>query len=148
MESILLNLVPVGSTQIVHVSQHDIGRQIEVRLYDGFLPYELVEGDYCTLSVRKPDGESLSVYTTCEVGSSHIILTTTEEMDDEVGRNTCEIRLINGTKNIGTLNFFMDVEEVIGDVEPLPPPTPAQARTFGYNDRVSDINYTLEVTTV
>lgn len=160
MESILLNLVPHGSMPTVHVSQYDVGRQIEVRLYDGASPYSLKSGDYCTVSVRKPDGETVTDYATGDVGDTSVILETTEEISDAIGKSTCEIRLINGDKKIGSLNFFMLVEEFIGTLEPLPPPTPptpptpsdppiyvmyAQGQTFNETDTT---NYITEVTSV
>lgn len=148
MEEIFLNLIPTGNHQVCHVSQYDVGRQIKVNLFEGSLAYELQEGDSLVLDIRKPDGVIISAGLAVEVGSTFAYIITIEEMCDVMGENLCELRLKNGTKDIGSLNFTMQIEEAVGEVEPLPPPTPSQPQTFGYNDRTSDINYTLEVTTV
>lgn len=148
MEEIFLNLIPTGAHPICHASQHDVGRQIKVNLFDGNIAYALQEGDRLVLDIKKPDADIVSAELSVTVGETFAYIVTIEEMCDIVGKDTCELRLKNGTKDIGSLNFYIEIEEAVGEVEPLPPPTPSQPQTFGYNDRTSDINYTLEVTTV
>lgn len=124
MEQIFLNLVPSGSIQTVHASKGDAKRQIEILLYDGNLPYSLKNGDVLTISVRKPDYETVTVLVSYNVGETSVIFETAEEMCDVVGKCTCELHLNNGRNRIGSLNFFMMVYDSVAETEPLPPPTP------------------------
>lgn len=145
MEEIFLNLIPTGSHQVCHASQYDVGRQIKVNLFEGSLAYELQEGDSLVLDIRKPDDVIISAELAVEVGSTFAYIITIEEMCDVMGENLCELRLKNGTKNIGTLNFTMQIEEAVGEVEPLPPPTPPTPEKPSTNFRI-DAEYEMEIT--
>lgn len=129
MEEIFLNLIPTGNHPICHASQYDVGRQIKVNLFDGAVAYALQEGDSLVLDIKKPNAEIVSAELAVTIGEVYAYIVTMEQMCDIVGRNECELRLKNGTKNIGTLNFYIEVEEAVGEVEPLPPPTPAELNT-------------------
>jgi hypothetical protein len=104
----------------VHTSQYDIGRQFQVYLRDGSKPYYLVSGDSLISKVRKPNGDVILENIIGNVGDDYVIITTSEGMCDIIGKNICELKLENGNKKIGTLNFFMNVEEAIADADPLP----------------------------
>lgn len=146
MEEIFLNLIPTGNHQICHVSQYDVGRQIKVNLFEGSLAYELQEGDSLVLDIRKPDDVIVSAELAVEVGSTFAYIITIEEMCDVMGENLCELRLKNDTKDIGSLNFTMQIEEAVGEVEPLPPPTPPTPEKPSTNFRITDIEYEMEIT--
>lgn len=120
MEEIYLNITPTGNHPVCHVSQYDVGRQIKVNLFDDTIAYVLQSGDSLTLSILKPDGAKISAELDVVVGTTYSYIETAEEMCDIIGKNVCELRLKNGNKNIGTLNFFIMVEEAIADAEPLP----------------------------
>lgn len=120
MEEIYLNITPTGNHPVCHVSQYDVGRQIKVNLFDDATAYALKSGDSLTLSILKPDGAKISASLNAVVGRTYSYIETEEEMCDIIGKNVCELRLKNGNKNIGTLNFFIMVEEAIADAEPLP----------------------------
>lgn len=119
MESILVNLVPGGTMPTCHVAKHDVGRVIRIYLYDGPIPYILQSGDTCTISIRKSDGTVVYSQTTFESESSYVDLVTTDEMDDIVGKNLCELRIANSSRNIGSSNFYMDVADIITDINAL-----------------------------
>lgn len=120
MEEIFLNIIPTGSHPVCHVSQYDVGRQIKVNLFNGAAAYTLLAGDTLTLNILKPNGENVSVLLDSNTGLTYAYIVTEEIMCDVMGKNVCELRLKNGTKNIGTLNFYIDVEEAIAEVEPIP----------------------------
>lgn len=124
METICLNLTPTGAHPVCHVSKCDVGRYIQVLLFDDDLPYTIKDGDSLTLQVLKPNHENVAISLNVTVGETHSYIVTEEEICDIAGRNLCELVLKNGEKNIGSLNFYMQVEEIVGDIEPLPPPTP------------------------
>ena len=129
MEEIYLNITPTGNHPVCHVSQYDVGRQIKVNLFDDTTAYFLQSGDTLTLSILKPNGENVSANLEVSTGLTYAYIVTAEQMCDIVGRNVCELKLKNGNKKIGTLNFFMQVEEAVADVEPTPP-TPSNPITL------------------
>ena len=45
METIRLNLVPVGATPVCHAAQYDDGRQIKLELFNGAAAYQIQAGD-------------------------------------------------------------------------------------------------------
>ena len=156
MEEIFLNLIPTGVRPVCHASQYDVGRTIKVNLFEGSVAYALQEGDNLVLDIRKPNDEIVSAELSVTVGEVYAYIVTVEEMCDIVGRNTCELRLKNGTKDIGTLNFYIEVEEAVGEVEPLPPPTPPTPTpteppltsvivTGGIGNNEYQVEYSLEV---
>ena len=150
MEEIYLNLTPTGNHPVCHVSQYDVGRTIRVYLFDDVIAYALKEGDTLTLNIKKPNGENVSAMLAVVVGEVYSDIVTVEQMCDITGRNECELRLKNGTKNIGTLNFYIEVEEAVGEVEPLPPPTPptpSEPQPFGYKNSETNVFCNVEVVT-
>ena len=133
MEEIFLNITPTGNRPVCHVSQYDIGRQIKVNLFDDTTAYHLQAGDALVLSVKKPNGENISANLNVSTGLTYAYIVTAEEMCDIVGRNECELRLKNGSKNIGTLNFYMQVEEAIEEGETLADLSPSIAGFYSMN---------------
>ena len=109
MEIIKLNLIPQGVNPTCHASQYDKGRVIRAELFDGVNPYTLSSSDSVSLSVRKPDNTLVTTQLE-NTESNYVEIVTTEQMCAVVGKNICEIRIINGSKDIGSLNFNMSVE--------------------------------------
>ena len=109
MEIIKLNLIPQGVNPTCHASQYDKGRVIRAELFDGVNPYTLSSSDSVSLSVRKPDNTLVTTQLE-NTESNYVDIVTTEQMCAVVGQNICEIRIINGSKDIGSLNFNMSVE--------------------------------------
>ena len=120
MEEIKLNIIPNGVNPICHVSQYDKGRLIKINLFDGINPYTIQANDTFTLNIRKPDNTVITTssrYTIFwEAGRTFLSFETSEQMTAVVGRALCELKITNGVKVIGTLNWYMDVErDVLAD---------------------------------
>ena len=116
MEIIKLNLIPSGVNPTCHCSQYDNGRVIRIDLFDGLTPYVLQSGDTVTLNVRKPDNTIIEASLTATQGNTYVNLVTTEQMCACVGYNLCDLTITNGSVEIGTLNFIMQVErDVLAD---------------------------------
>ena len=116
MEIIKLNLIPSGVNPTCHCSQYDNGRVIRIDLFDGLTPYVLQSGDTVTLNVRKPDNTIIETSLTATQGNTYVNLVTTEQMCACVGYNLCDLTITNGSVEIGTLNFIMQVErDVLAD---------------------------------
>lgn len=143
MEEIYLNLIPAGTHPVCHAKQYDEGRTIKANIFEGAMAYTFQEGDSLVINVLKPNGDNVTTNVDVNVGEAYAYIVTTEEMCNIVGKNECELRLKNGAKNIGTLNFFMDVEEAIAEAEPVPPVKPQST-----NFKVSEINYEMEITII
>lgn len=106
-----LQYAPTGITPVVHVSQFDEGRQFRFKLYDGVTAYTMPSGTTAQIDGIKPDGRGFS-YTDCiSVSGNTATITTKKQMTIVPGAVKCEIRFVNGSNNIGTLNFLMMVEE-------------------------------------
>ena len=110
MEIIKLNLIPSGVNPTCHCSQYDNGRIIRIELFDGLIPYVIQDGDTFTLNVRKPDNTIVTTTLTATQGNKYVDLVTTTQICAVVGRNLCDLKITNGSVEIGTLNFYMQVE--------------------------------------
>lgn len=106
-----LQYAPNGVSPVVHVSQFDVGRQFQFKLYDGATPYSMPSGTVARIDGIKPDGHGFSYTNNVSVSGNTATITTTLQMTVVKGAVKCEIRFVNGGNNIGTLNFVMEVEE-------------------------------------
>lgn len=102
-----IDITPGGSTQVLHVSQNDVGREITVNVKDGAGYFEL---DNCTVTVAgtKPSGLGYSVE--CTVSGHQVVITTTKGMTDEHGSIASELKIASGGNVIGSANFILAVE--------------------------------------
>lgn len=119
MERILLNLVPTGNNPTCHASQFDKGRKIGIDLFDGSKEYEFKDGDTVVLKVLKPDGIGVSSNVPVTKGCHAVEITVTQDMSDIEGTNLCELRIANGNMDIGSSNFYMEIEKSVDSS--LPP---------------------------
>lgn len=110
METIRLNLVPVGATPVCHTAQYDEGRQIKLELFNGAAAYQIQAGDTFELDLRKPDGHIVTAVLTGTQGNTYLILETTEQMCAVAGINVCKVKVKNSGDEIGTLIFNMMVQ--------------------------------------
>lgn len=119
METIRLNLVPVGATPVCHAAQYDAGRQIKLELYNGAAAYQIQAGDTFELDLRKPDGHIVTASIPGTQGNTYLILVTTEQMCAVAGINVCKVKVKNSGDEIGTLIFNMAVQmDVLADGDP------------------------------
>ena len=119
MQQTNLQYAPNGVNPVIHVSQFDVGRQFQFKLYDGSTPYTMPAGTTARIDGIKPDGHSFSYTNNISVSGNTATITTTEQMTVIAGTVKCEIRFLKGYDNIGTVNFWMIVEEspINGDTD-------------------------------
>lgn len=114
MQTLNLQIAPSGVKPLAHVSQFDVGRQFQFKLYDGTTAYTPPGGTSMYIEGIKPDNHGFS-YGSSDGAISYsgntVTITTLEQMTIVKGYVKCEIRMVNGSNNIGTLNFDMLVEE-------------------------------------
>lgn len=103
-----LNMVPGQDLVVVHVSQYDVGREIIFNLYDGTIAYTVPSGATGVIEGTKPDNKGFSLPVT--LGTTYGSFETTRNMTAVPGRTRCEIRIKDGTDDIGTVNFILEVE--------------------------------------
>ena len=119
MQQTNLQYAPNGVNPVIHVSQFDVGRQFQFKLYDGSTPYTMPAGTTARIDGIKPDGHGFSYTDKVSVSGNTATITTTEQMTVIAGTVKCEIRFLKGYDNIGTVNFWMIVEEspINGDTD-------------------------------
>lgn len=100
--------VGAGIPPIVKVSQYDELRVIGFRLFDGARAYFPGENDVVTITGTKPSGLGFSEE--CSVNGSIASVETTLAMTQESGHINAELRISDGSTNIGTANFVIYVE--------------------------------------
>ena len=110
MENVDLNLIPGDTFPVCHVSQYDVGRTIQLNLFDGTDIYTLDGTESITLNVRKPDNHTVSLVIS-NTSSTYVRFATTEQMTACPGHNICELTIDNSSNLISTLNFLMAVDE-------------------------------------
>ena len=117
MQTVNLQIIPNGVLPRVNVSQFDVGRQIQFKLYDGAVAYTIPTGTEVRVDGIKPDKHGFSYDATWS--GNTVTVTTTEQMTVLNGDIPCELRLIKNDDNIGTLNFILAVEKspIDGDTD-------------------------------
>lgn len=103
-----LDLTPGKQIVNVHVSQYDEGRPIKFNLLYNGSSYTVPGGTTALIEGTKPDKRGFSL--SASVSGSTAYFDTTQNMCAVPGKTICEFRLKNGTDNIGTANFILDVE--------------------------------------
>lgn len=109
MEVLSLNLIPTGTTPVVHVKQYDVGRTWRFELKEGPLVYTLDGTETIECDIKKKDGNVVTVAVT-NTSASYIDIETTLQMTACSGDNLGAIRLKKGSDDIGTLNFILACE--------------------------------------
>lgn len=111
MESIILDLIPNGIMPVLHASQYDISRSYHIDITELGAPYKLDGTETLTINERKGDNNicTLDVENTF-ADKTYIEFTSTEQMCAVWGSNLCELRIIKGGVDLGTLNFILEVE--------------------------------------
>lgn len=111
MQSINLQIAPGSVNPVINVSQNDVGRQFQLKLYDGAAAYTLPTGTTASIEGIKSDGHAFSYSDAVSVSGSILTVTTKLQMTVVAGRVICEIRLRKSGSDLGSLNFVMLVEE-------------------------------------
>ena len=133
MEIVDLNLIPGEAFPVCHTSQFDAGRTIRFKLYDGSNVYTLFGTETLTLKVKKPDTTIVTTNLT-NTSDDYVDIITTRQMCACPGKNVCEINITNGSVSIGTLNFYMEVEE-----DPLNNGVTSQSAIHDLTEQIEEI---------
>ena len=111
MQIVNLQIAPTAVNPVINVSQFDVGRQFQLKLYDGSIAYDLPTGATAQIDGIKPDSKAFS-YTDCVSVSGNVVtITTKQQMTLIDGTVKCELRFTKNGLDIGTLNFNLIVEK-------------------------------------
>ena len=110
MQTINLNLVPGKVKPVVHSSQYDVGRSFRCNLFDGSTVLTLDGSETITIEGQKSDSH-IFLYSVTNTSNSYVDVTTTEQMTAVSGLVDCELRIKKGTTDVGTANFWLEVEK-------------------------------------
>lgn len=110
MQTINLNLVPGKVKPVVHSSQYDKGRTFRCNLFDGSTNYTLDGTETITIEGQKSDSH-IFLYSVTNTHSNYVDVVTTEQMTAVSGLVDCELRIKKGDTDIGTANFWLEVEK-------------------------------------
>ena len=110
MQTINLNLVPGKVKPVVHSSQYDKGRAFRCYLFDGSTNYTLDGTETITIEGQKSDSH-IFLYSVTNTHSNYVDVATTEQMTAISGLVDCELRIKKGDTDIGTANFWLEVEK-------------------------------------
>ena len=110
MQTINLNLVPGKVKPVVHSSQYDVGRTFRCNLFDGSTVLTLDGSETITIEGQKSDSH-IFLYSVANTSNSYVDVTTTEQMTAVSGLVDCELRIKKGTTDVGTANFWLEVEK-------------------------------------
>lgn len=112
METIKLDLIPRGKMPSLHASQYDEGRSYHIDLTENRAPYTLDGTETISLTVRKCDNTLVTMdIANTFANQSYIEFVTTEQMNACAGFNVGEIVLEENGDRIGSLNFYLLVEQ-------------------------------------
>lgn len=97
-----------GISQVVKVSQGDVGRPLTFTIMDGQDALTIASGTTVTIKGTKPS--TLGFTQACELSGNTASVETTATMTQEAGAVQAELILTQGTTIIGSANFVMYVE--------------------------------------
>lgn len=106
-----LQYAPIGVNPIIHLSQFDVGRQFQLKIFDGVEAYSMPSGTTARIDGLKPDGNAFSYTDAVSVSGNTVTVTTKEQMTVLSGVVICEIRFLKNDDTIGTLNFKLEIEK-------------------------------------
>ena len=111
IQQITLDLIPNGEMPILYASQYDAGRSFRANIVERKIPYTLDGTELISLTVRKGDGNLVTMdIANTFANKSYIDFLSTEQMTAIAGSNFGELHLESNGESIGTLNFYLLVE--------------------------------------
>ena len=111
IQQITLDLIPNGEMPILYASQYDAGRSFRANIVERKIPYTLDGTELISLTVRKGDGNLVTMdVANTFANKTYIDFLSTEQMTAVSGFNYGEITIEKNGTRIGSLNFYLQVE--------------------------------------
>lgn len=102
-----VDLSPGSAPGVLNVSQNDSGRPLGVKLFLNGAAFTLT-GYGATVETLKPDGNLVTIAGT--VSGNMVTWSTTEQQTAVAGKCMSEVRITDGSADIGSANFILMVE--------------------------------------
>lgn len=114
-QSYKINLIPDGIPTRIPVSQFDTGRTLQLKLWNGTLPFEIPNDAVVTMDGTKPDGRSFSYETTTNENTATVQVT--EQMTAVNGEVECQLTVVREDGRILSSSAFLLIVErdVLGE---------------------------------
>lgn len=110
---IKINLVPFGFLNLIRISQHDTGYNIDLDVYDGRSPADWIDDADYTVTVRGCRADGYGYIYDCTVDGNIVSFEVDEYCSYAHGKSLAELRVADGSgTKIGSANFVIDVEQV------------------------------------
>ena len=107
-QSFNLDLIPLGVSPSVHVSQYDKGQTWLISLFKDNMPFNIPSGASVTVQGTKPDSTGFQY--PCTFSGNVVTATEEQQMTIIAGKVPCEIRITQSDAQIASLNFCLIVE--------------------------------------
>lgn len=103
-------MIPGGVLPIVNASQFDAQTNAVIfTLYQGDALFSLPSGSGVLVNGKKPDSTGFS-YSASYASGNTVRINVTKQMTAVAGDVVCELRISNGSQEVGTCNFILRVE--------------------------------------
>ena len=107
-QSFNLDLIPLGVSPSVHVSQYDKGQTWLISLFENNLPFNIPSGAAVLIQGTKPDSTGFQY--PCTFSGNVVTATEEQQMTVIAGKVPCEIVITQSDAQIASLNFCLIVE--------------------------------------
>lgn len=107
-QSFNLDLIPLGVSPHVHVSQYDKGQTWLISLFENNLPFNIPSGAAVLIQGTKPDSTGFQY--PCTFSGNVVTVTEQQQMTVIAGKVPCEIVITQSDAQIASLNFCLIVE--------------------------------------
>ena len=104
-----VNMTPDYIPPRLHISQYDIGRELQFELTDGSVAYTIPSGATVKLEGTKPSGFGFTE--SCTVTGNTAAVSTTAGMTDEWGTVPCELVVEKSGLRLGSTNLLLVIEK-------------------------------------
>lgn len=103
-----LNIIPGRVASRLHLNQYDKDILLTFHVYDGDVPFDM-SGMSVSLEGIKPDEKAFSY--PASVSGNTVTISVVQNVTAVHGEVMCELRVRSESRDIGTQNFIIDVEE-------------------------------------
>lgn len=115
-----LDMIPGGVPLVVHVNQYDDDFTLVFQLYAREGTFTIAAGTTASIRGTKRDGNGYSVDAVLDTENQKVTVKGDQQMTAIAGQQTFELTLWNGTQQLNTANFILEVERAALDKDTLP----------------------------
>lgn len=114
-----LDMTPGAIPAVIHRSQYDSDFSIVFTLFARTGDFTIASGTTAKVRGTKKSGTGYSADATIDVSAKTVTVTGDQQMTVASGQNIFEIVLLNGTSELCSANFILDVERAALDMDTI-----------------------------